>query len=297
MKVLIIGSKGFIGSHCVSYFSAKGDVWECDVVTDYDNENYFIVDATQADYSQCFKEQHYDLCINCSGAASVPDSVKYPQRDFALNVANVYKMLDAIRTYNPTCKFINLGSAAVYGNPDALPVKEDQTVHPVSPYGHHKLMAESICQEFYQFFDVPTCSVRIFSAYGPGLKKQLFWDLYKKSLGAKEVTLFGTGNETRDFIYVEDLVKVLEGIYQKGSFKGDAINIGRGIETPIKDAVSIFYECLKYTGIVSYKGENRVGDPLHWVADISKIKAMNVHPQEDLNMGIRKYVAWLEENA
>lgn len=297
MKVLIIGSKGFIGSHCVSYFSRQEDVWECDVVTDYDNDNYFIVDATQADYTQCFKDQTYDLCINCSGAASVPDSVKHPQRDFALNVANVYKMLDAIRTHNPTCKFINLGSAAVYGNPDELPVKESQTVHPVSPYGHHKLMAESICQEFYQFFDIATCSVRIFSAFGPGLKKQLFWDLYKKSLHAEEVVLYGTGNETRDFIYVEDLVRALEGIYLNGSFQGDAINIGRGIETPISEAVAAFYKSLGFKGKVIFIGENRVGDPLHWVADISKIRAMNVHPEEDLTSGLRKYVAWLEENA
>jgi dTDP-glucose 4,6-dehydratase/UDP-glucose 4-epimerase len=206
-------------------------------------------------------------------------------------------MLDSIRVHNPTCKFINLGSAAVYGNPDELPVKESQTVHPVSPYGHHKLMAESICQEFYQFFDIATCSVRIFSAFGPGLKKQLFWDLYKKSLQSEEVVLYGTGNETRDFIYVEDLVRALEGIYLNGSFQGDAINIGRGIQISIKEAVATFYTCLNYKGKVSFKGENRVGDPLNWVADISKIKSMNVHPKEDLTSGLRKYVAWLEENA
>lgn len=90
MNILIIGSKGFIGSHCVKYFSKNHKVWECDVVTDYVSKNYFIVDATNADYSDIFQQQQFDVCINCSGAGSVPNSIKNPQRDFILNTVNVY---------------------------------------------------------------------------------------------------------------------------------------------------------------------------------------------------------------
>ncbi len=73
LNILIIGSKGFIGSHCVNYFSKNHNVWECDVVTDYVNKNYFIVDTTTAYYNEVFQQQKFDICINCSGASSVPE--------------------------------------------------------------------------------------------------------------------------------------------------------------------------------------------------------------------------------
>lgn len=294
MKVLIIGSKGFIGSHCVDYFSSFAHVFECDVVADYDNSYYFLIDTVNADYKSCFENHNYNLCINCSGAASVPDSVKQPLRDFNLNVLNVFKILDAIRQLNPSCKFINLSSAAVYGNPLSLPVKESQNLNPVSPYGYHKDMAENVCREFHKLYDLKTCSVRVFSAYGPGLKKQLFWDLYKKSIDKNEVELFGTGEETRDFIYVTDLVHALKIIAKKHSFNGESLNLGTGIETSIKEVVTTFYKELNYTGKIKFKGTNRIGDPINWVAQINKITELGFQPQISLPQGLRKYTEWLK---
>ena len=117
MKILIIGSKGFIGSHLVRYFDKQNEVWQCDVVTDYTTPRYMQIDASNSDFNSVFEEHSYDVCVNCSGAASVPDSLKHPYRDFLLNTANVYAILNAIHTNCPACKFINLSSAAVYGNP------------------------------------------------------------------------------------------------------------------------------------------------------------------------------------
>ena len=190
MKILIIGSRGFIGHHLFSYFSEKGnEVWGTDVVDDYINkERYFLIDASNSDYSSVFQSAEFDLCVNCSGAANVPESLKNPLRDYYLNTVNVFKILEAIRKFQPACKFINLSSAAVYGNPKQMPVKEDARPDPLSPYGFHKLQAEQICKEFYDFYNIRTCSLRIFSVYGPGLKKQLFWDLYNKA--KKGVSLF-----------------------------------------------------------------------------------------------------------
>ena len=108
MKVLIIGAKGFIGSHCVQYFASKYEVWSCDIVVDYDQPNYILLDPVNANFDEVFRQQTYDLCVNCSGAASVPDSYQNPQRDFVLNTYNVHKQLDAIRKHNPACKYINL---------------------------------------------------------------------------------------------------------------------------------------------------------------------------------------------
>lgn len=296
MKILIIGSKGFIGSHCVSYFLKQHNVYECDVVVDYTNPNYIQVDATNADYSDLFQEQQFDVCVNCSGAASVSDSIKHPQRDFMLNTVNVFKQLDAIRKHNPDCKYINLSSAAVYGNPEFLPISENHPLKPISPYGVHKKMGEEICESFYKNFGVHTCSLRIFSAYGEGLKKQLFWDLHKKGETKDNVFLFGSGSESRDFIHISDLVKVIELVIEQGVFQSDCINVANGRELTIKEVVEIFYDIYKPSAIVHFEGQTRLGDPINWVADISKIQEFGYANEIDLKTGLKKYVKWLLEN-
>ena len=104
-SILIIGSKGFIGGHAYHYFSslsAEYDCVGCDVAVDYNDSRYFQVDGTNCDYTELFEQFKFDVCINCSGAASVPDSIIHPLRDFTLNVFNVVKILDAIKRYAPS---------------------------------------------------------------------------------------------------------------------------------------------------------------------------------------------------
>src|SRR5687767_13905967 len=126
MNLLVVGSKGFIGSHCVTHFGKNFTVWSCDVFTDYNEKNFFIIDTLAPGYHRIFQEIKFDVCINCAGAASVPASLVSPERDFELNTHLVFKLLDAIRLYSPQCKFVNISSAAVYGNPVTLPVSEHQ---------------------------------------------------------------------------------------------------------------------------------------------------------------------------
>ena len=296
MKILLIGSKGFIGQHLKKYFiSRQHQVWGADVIVEYAHaEQYFLIDASNADYHAVFQEQVFDICINCSGAASVPDSLIHPIRDFNLNAGNVFKLLDAIRMYQPICRFINLSSAAVYGNPTSMPVTENSVVAPLSPYGFHKQASEKICEEFFRFFGIATCSLRIFSAYGEGLKKQLFWDLFQKTKSASPVSLFGTGKESRDFIYIQDLVQAIDLITQYVDFKGQAINIANGEEVFIEDCVKTFYgyfdEPVKY----HFVGQVREGDPNNWVADISTLQQLGYHQQHRLADGLKKYYEWIK---
>jgi dTDP-glucose 4,6-dehydratase/UDP-glucose 4-epimerase len=297
MKILIIGSKGFIGSHCSKYFAIHNEVWECDVVVDYVATNYLQLDATNADFSEIFQTQQFDVCINCSGAASVPDSLVHPFRDFTLNTINVYKILEAIRRFNPHCKFLNLSSAAVYGNPQELPIKEDHPLNPVSPYGCHKKQAETICREFYEFYGIKSCSLRIFSAYGNGLKKQLLWDLAQKMKNASAIELFGTGNESRDFINVFDLVKQIELVIDKAAFDATAINAANGSEISIKRIAEIFIEKLKWEGTLKFAGSSRKGDPINWVADIDVLRGFGYQQQIKIEKGIEEYLSWVQENA
>lgn len=295
MNILLIGSKGFIGQHLLHYYQQQGqNVWGADVVVDYEQgENYVLIDASNSDFTSLFREIKYDLCVNCSGAASVPDSINNPLRDYHLNTVNVFKILDAIKNFQPSCRFINLSSAAVYGNPEELPIKETARPNPLSPYGIHKFQSEQICREFYDFWKIPTCSLRIFSVYGDGLKKQLFWDLYHKAVKGKAFSLYGTGNESRDFIHVLDLVRTIDLVSRHSSFEADVINVASGEETPIKKAVSLFFSYFNAEIPYSFSGENRKGDPVNWRADITRLRSYEYQPSVDMSSGLGNYYKWI----
>lgn len=296
MIVLVIGSKGFIGQHLKKFLMNNGhQVWGADVVVEYAHpEQYFLIDASNADYHSVFQESSFDICINCSGAASVPDSLQHPLRDYNLNTANVFKLLEAIRLYQPACKFINLSSAAVYGNPRVLPITEQTDTAPLSPYGIHKWMSEKICEEFFRFFGIATCSLRIFSAYGEGLKKQLFWDLFQKTKSGDAISLFGTGKESRDFIYINDLVQAIYLVAKQGDFKGQAINIANGEEVMIEDCVNSFYSFFEKPIQFQFMGQGRAGDPNNWVADISNLQQLGYQQQYSLEQGLKRYYEWIK---
>ncbi|GAB4128561.1 MAG: NAD-dependent epimerase/dehydratase family protein [Raineya sp.] len=296
MKILIVGAKGFIGQHCVRFFSEnKHDVWEADILDVPQESHYFKLSSTQTNFDFLFKEQNFDVCINASGSANVAFSFESPEIDFELNVLNVHKLLVAIRKYNPTCRFINFSSAAVYGNPLKLPISEDFPTKPLSPYGFHKLQSEYLLTEYHKFFGLHTCSLRVFSAYGEGLKKQLFWDLYQKAQRSDKIELFGTGEETRDFIHIKDLVNVVNLLIQKADFEGDIFNVASGIETKIADAVKVFFSLYAPEKKFFFTGKQKIGDPNNWRADISAIQTMGFQPTVTLEKGLNSYVKWLKD--
>lgn len=294
MKILIIGSKGFIGSHCVDYFTAKGfEVFQADV-NESANENFYKIERQNSDFSAPFKEHQFDFCINASGSAHVGFSFENPTKDFELNVVNVQKILVAIRDYNNDCKFINFSSAAVYGNPRFLPITENSSCKPLSPYGFHKLQSELLLTEYHKFFGLKTCSLRVFSAYGPRLKKQLFWDLYQKSIQSDLISLFGTGTETRDFIYIDDLMQILDLVIQNSPFHGSIYNVANNQEITITEAAQVFLKEFSPEKKVVFNGEVKVGDPNNWLADMEILKKYGFKPQYDLSLGLKKYAEWLK---
>ncbi|KIC92263.1 NAD(P)-dependent oxidoreductase [Flavihumibacter sp. ZG627] len=297
MKILILGSEGFIGSNAVRYFRELGyDVYGGDIILKQEGK-YFLINPELPEFSSIFIKEKFDVCINATGAANVQLSFEYPSLDFSLNTANVFAILEAIRKHNASCRFINLSSAAVYGNPASLPVTETSALNPLSPYGFHKLYSEFICREFHQMFSIETISLRIFSAYGEGLKKQLFWDLQKKILNSQDgvVSMFGTGMETRDFIYINDLLKAIHLIILKSKFYGQAVNIASGIETTIKNAVETFVKVSSCDFEVQFLGAAKVGDPVNWKADISILSEIGFFPDFSLEQGLINYYKWVTE--
>lgn len=294
MRILVIGSKGFIGSHCVDYFKPNNEVWECDVIADYNNKNYIWIDSVDSDFLEIFQNHEFDVCINCSGAANVPFSLEKPYNDFKLNTLNVFKLLEAIRLYNTDCKFVTMSSAAVYGNPESLPIVTSQKNAPVSPYGYHKVYAERICEEYSRFWGIKTCCVRIFSAYGPGLKKQLFWDMYNKFCNNDVIELWGTGKESRDFIYISDLIRAVDLVISNCDFAGNKVNLANGSQTTIREVADTFVKVLNTDKEIRFNGAERKGDPINWEADISELKRYGYIQKITLEEGIRNYIDWLE---
>ena len=296
MKILIIGSRGFIGSHAEKYFSKSHEVWGADVLDKLGKEKYYKLDLQNTNFDLIFETQKFDVCINASGNGSVPISINRPVFDFELNVTNTIKVLDSIRTHNPECKFINMSSAAVYGNPQTLPIKETVELKPLSPYGWHKLYAENLCKEYYYLYNLQTINLRLFSVYGEHLRKQLFWDIYQKCLRSKEVELFGTGLETRDFIYIEDLLNAIKCVIERGLFNGESINIASGIETSIADAAHIFCTAIDPDIKITFNRIVKPGDPLNWRADIDSIKSFGYESKVDIKTGLLNTVKWLKES-
>lgn len=296
MNILIVGSSGFIGSHAYDYFSQSHTVWGADIISTSKQENYLQLDAQHTSFDTIFEKQQFDVCINASGNGSVPISFNKPVFDFELNVTNTIKLLDAIRIYNPNCKYINMSSAAVYGNPSEIPIRESLPLKPLSPYGWHKLYSENLCKQYFYLYNLQTINLRLFSVYGERLRKQLFWDIFQKTQRSQEIELFGSGRETRDFIYISDLIHAIECVIMKGLFNGESVNLASGIETEIKKAASIFCREINNNIKVNFNDIVRPGDPLNWKADISIIKTFGFSPLITIEEGLTNTAKWLTEN-
>lgn len=298
-NLLIIGVNGFIGSRCAEYFynNDKYEITGCDISDDSIIKNYIKINSINPDFNNVFKKIEFDICLNCSGAANVPLSLNDPLKDFQLNTVNVFNILNTIKLTQPKCKFINLSSAAVYGNPKLIPIAETCELNPVSPYGFHKMMSEQICEEFYKFWNIRTLSLRVFSVYGPGLRKQILWDISQKlKTNIKEIQLFGTGNETRDFIFITDLVRLIEIIIERANFQGEVINIGNGTQISVREIAETTGRQINPNISIVFNGHNREGDPINWEADISIIKNMGYKSKTGIKDGIKFYIQWLKEN-
>lgn len=300
MNILIIGSEGFIGSHCVNYFINKNHkITGCDIL---DKKNspytYLRISRLSPQYEELFKNASFDVCINAAGNGSVPVSVENPLLDFEANVFDTLQILDCIRKHQRKCKFIYLSSAAVYGNPLKLPITENDPTLPISPYGWHKLMGEALCKEYYTLYNIQSACLRPFSVFGPRLKKQIVWDIFQKiKSNPKKIEIYGTGNESRDFIYINDVVASIEIIINKSELKADIYNIASGQKTKISELVEILVNDIAPNIQIDYTGTTREGDPLFWEANIEKLKSLGYTSKFKLDEGITKTLKWLKEQA
>ncbi|MBS1655249.1 MAG: SDR family oxidoreductase [Bacteroidetes bacterium] len=295
-RVLLIGADGFIGNKLFFFLKNKGiyvePVIKTSIAANENNKN----SCTLHDIDGLLDSGPFDFCVNASGIGKVLPSFESPYIDFEAHVVNVYKILSSIKIKQPTCKFLNLSSAAVYGKASVNLLKESDSCNPESPYGMHKLYSEMVCKEFGDFFKINTCNVRIFSAYGENQRKLLFWDLWQKYLSdPQKIILHGTGDEKRDFIYIDDLVSAIYTVMLNDSFNSSVINIGNAEPVSIRKAAETFFSLMGANTEISFMHDSKIGDPSSLVSDNSIIKRYGYMQNFSFEKGLNKYIQWLQK--
>lgn len=296
--VLVTGVAGFLGRYCARYFHGEGcrvigiDTASQENALVFALSEYHSLQLPSSALTEVLLEARPDVCVHCAGRASVPMSVSDPSADFHGNVLPTFEMLEALRAHFPECRFLLLSSAAVYGNPRCLPVDESQPPAPMSPYGFHKLQCEQLCAEFAQVYGLHAASVRIFSAYGPGLRRQVIWDICQKALAGDSVKLQGTGRESRDFIHARDIARALSVIASSAPMNGEVYNLGSGMETSIATLAEEITRALNRENSLGFDGVVPKGTPLHWRADISRLNSLGYSPTVPFQAGLKEVVDW-----
>jgi len=300
-RILITGVAGFLGRTLARYFSRRG-------ISIYGIDKSTVENAPQADLkayaSIALPDKQLDglisewgpqAVIHCAGRASVLHSMKNPAGDFDNGPVLTFFVLDALRRQAPDCTFILLSSAAVYGNPEHLPISENDAPAPISAYGFHKLQSELLCQEFALLYQLRTVSARVFSAYGPGLRRQVMWDLAYKALTGEELLIEGTGQESRDFIHAKDIARALDSILTNAPKQGEFYNVASGEQTKILDLAEMLLKGLNRSIPIRTSGLSKPGVPLNWQANISRISELGFTPQISLDEGVRSFAVWFRQ--
>lgn len=298
-KIAIIGSNGFIGSHLKKYLSHRKyhvlGIDKTNINSESKDDFRTISSVKNMTLSHL---SNVDVIVNAAGSPHVHLSFNNTVGDFKSNCYDTLKILDLIKDCRNKIKYIHISSAAVYGNQKKLPILESAQKKPLTPYGYHKFISEVLCKEYNEIFGIDTVVLRPFSIYGIGLKRQLFWDIFEKSITStnNEIKLFGNGSESRDFLNVVDLCKFIEILVssrQNSPFK--TFNVGSGIETSIEqitDLIKSIYPHLDF----KFTKSPRKGDPDNWQSDQTRAKSIGFEPTISLQYGIKEYYDWAHQD-
>ena len=299
MKILITGNEGFIGKHLECHLKKRqADIYGWDRAGITKNGEEFASNRIllkEEDVLRELSEINPNFIIHCAGNADVGNSVKMPRYDMESNYITTHNLLFSMKTLSMRqCRFVLLSSAAVYGNPTNLPISENSEKAPLSPYALHKQLAEETCLFMNKNYGLDTKIARIFSAYGPGLKKQIFWDMYQKIKNTGKLSLWGSGLESRDYIFIDDLIRAIDLVMFKAPDNEIVYNVANGEEITIREAAECFARCMGIgCGNISFMGIRREGEPVNWRADVSKLVALGYQKEVPFKEGVQRYIDWI----
>jgi UDP-glucose 4-epimerase len=305
--ILITGASGFLGTYLADAASRQGyrligidlraplrpHLWADFATSSLEN----------ADLDQLIKGDALAAVCHLAGGASVASSVNDPYGDFSSLLPGTARIALYLAKNQPQAQVFFFSSAAVYGNPKTLPITEFTALQPISPYGIHKSLAESLLSNYSRAMGLKATIFRIFSVYGPGLGKQLIYDVSMRAIraaaiGQPAIRLFGTGAESRDFLYVEDLCQAVLTVLKHPSDENFVIyNLGSGVETTVAEVANCLVKHLNINVEITFDGNVPKGDPLNWRADISKISKLGFAPKYSMDDGLKQVAEWVKVSA
>ncbi len=316
MKVLVTGGAGFIGSNLTHALMSDDRIKTVRVldnmetgrlenVSAYKNNGKFeFIEGDIRDYAVC-REACFGIDIISHQAAlgSVPRSVRDPITTHAVNATGTLNIFNAARENNIK-RIVYAASSSTYGDHPGLPKVEEKIGSPISPYGVTKLVNELYAKVFAGLYNLEFIGLRYFNVYGPrqnpvGPYAAVIPLFIKSLLEEKSPTINGTGETSRDFTFVEDVVQAnqLAMFINNTSSVNQVYNIAKGEQTTLNE---LFHTLRKVSGIniqATY-GPERSGDIKHSLADISKAKSLlGYEPKTSPIDGLKKTFDWYKENS
>ncbi|TMU84338.1 NAD-dependent epimerase/dehydratase family protein [Bacillus sp. BHET2] len=245
MKVLVTGGGGFIGYHVTKRLQEKGhEVIIVDTLITGKEDNvpdevtFYRVDITSPEIETVFINEKPDVVIHLAAQISVSYSMKNPQEDGKVNIIGTINLLHLSAKYQIK-KFIFASSAAVYGTPETLPIREDHRLVPTSSYGLSKMTSENYIQMYHQSKQLPFTILRFSNVYGPRQTAEgeagVVSIFLSNAAGSKPIQVFGDGNQTRDFIYVKDVADAC--VQAIGNGDNAILNIGSQTQLTINQLI------------------------------------------------------------
>ena len=237
-----------------------------------------------------------EVVFHLAGGSAVAPSLRAPHEDFDRTVRSTAVLLEWLRLESPDTAVVYVSSAAVYGTEQVGPIAESAPAKPYSPYGFHKYCAELLVQEYACNYGLPATIVRLFSVYGPGLRKQLLWDLAQRLHAHPALLeLGGTGDEVRDWLFIDDAVDLLARAAGWASRSVPIVNGGTGTATTVQETVSLLITALGQRAPSIFTGQVRVGDPKALVANVDRASKLGFTAGIDLATGMHLTADWLKQ--